>query len=128
MKTLCVGHIAYGITFPLASYLIENTKNCVYNKIECVVVPVSITSYLLECWRIDVHLALIVGNDLYIHRIKEEFDKVYVNTIYLEISKEHTTTSSKLSNIVGVISITRLGGRSSIPTKEEMGCVYNEFK
>ncbi len=34
----------------------------------------------------------------------------------------------KLANIAGAISVTRIGGRYSIPTKEEMDEVYNEFK
>ena len=34
----------------------------------------------------------------------------------------------KLSNYAGAISVTRIGTRKSIPTKEEMETVYNEFK
>lgn len=37
-------------------------------------------------------------------------------------------TVLKLSNIAGAISVTRIGGRNSIPTKEEMECVYEQFK
>lgn len=37
-------------------------------------------------------------------------------------------TILKLSNIAGTISVTRVGGRNSIPTKEEMECVYEQFK
>lgn len=37
-------------------------------------------------------------------------------------------TILKLSNIAGAISVTRVGGRNSIPTKEEMECVYEQFK
>lgn len=34
----------------------------------------------------------------------------------------------KLANIAGAISVSRIGTRNSIPTKEEMEAVYNEFK
>ena len=34
----------------------------------------------------------------------------------------------KLSNYAGAISVSRIGTRNSIPTKEEMEAVYNEFK
>lgn len=37
-------------------------------------------------------------------------------------------TILKLSNIAGAISVTRVGGRNSIPTKDEMECVYEQFK
>ena len=34
----------------------------------------------------------------------------------------------KLANYAGAISVSRIGTRNSIPTKEEMEAVYNEFK
>ena len=34
----------------------------------------------------------------------------------------------KLANIAGAISVTRIGGRNSIPTWAEMREVYNEFR
>ena len=34
----------------------------------------------------------------------------------------------KLSNYAGAISVSRIGTRNSIPTKEEMEVVYNAFK
>ena len=34
----------------------------------------------------------------------------------------------KIANIAGAVSVTRVGGRNSIPTGAEMREVYNEFK
>ena len=34
----------------------------------------------------------------------------------------------KIANMAGAISVTRIGGRNSIPTEDEMREVYNEFK
>lgn len=94
MKILCLGHAAYDITVPVTNYPLENTKNRVHNKIECGGGPSSTAAYLLGCWGADVSFAGIVGDDLYGHHIKEELDKVNVNTKYLELSSEHTTDSS----------------------------------
>ena len=94
MKILCLGQAAYDITIPVDSYPIENTKNRVHDRVECGGGPSSTAAYLLGCWGADTTFAGIVGNDLYGHNIKKEFDKVNVNTKYLEICDEHTTTSS----------------------------------
>lgn len=94
MKILCIGHAAYDITIPLEEYPKENTKNRVPELVECGGGPSSNGAYLLGKWGMDVTFAGIVGEDLYGKRIKEELERVHVNTKYLEMSKEHKTTSS----------------------------------
>lgn len=94
MKILCIGHAAYDITIPLEEYPKENTKNRVPELVECGGGPSSNGAYLLGKWGMDVTFAGIVGDDLYGKRIKEELESVHVNTKYLEMSKEHQTTSS----------------------------------
>ena len=94
MKILCLGHATYDITLPLDEYPIENTKNRVQERIECGGGPASTAAYLLGKWGADVYFAGIVGNDFYGHKIKEEFESANVNTTYLELKDNHSTTSS----------------------------------
>ena len=94
MKILCLGHATYDITLPLDEYPIENTKNRVQERIECGGGPASTAAYLLGKWGANVYFAGIVGNDFYGHKIKEEFESVNVNTEYLELRNNHSTTSS----------------------------------
>lgn len=94
MKILCIGHAAYDITIPVSNFPIENTKNRVHNRVECGGGPSATAAYLLGKWQMDVAFAGIVGQDLYGENIKKEFKLVGVDTKYLEMSTEHTTTSS----------------------------------
>jgi len=94
MKILCIGHAAYDITTPVDTYPIENTKNRVHDRVECGGGPTATAAYLLGKWHMDTTFAGIVGKDLYGSRIKQEFDEIGVDTRYLQMSEEHTTTSS----------------------------------
>lgn len=94
MKIMCIGHAAYDITIPMDAFPLENTKNRVKGRIECGGGPASNAAYLLGKWGMNVMFAGIVGNDEYGKHIKNEFTSVNVNTDYLILSEEHTTTSS----------------------------------
>jgi Sugar kinases, ribokinase family len=94
MKVLCIGHAAYDITTPVEDYPKENTKNRVHSRIECGGGPTGNAAYLLGKWGVETFFAGIVGDDLYGNRIKNEYNEVGVNSDYLQISNEHTTTSS----------------------------------
>ena len=94
MKILCLGNATYDVTLPLDEFPIENTKNRIHERIECGGGPASTAAYLLGSWGADVAFAGIVGDDYYGHKIKEEFEKVNVNTKYLEFRKGYETTSS----------------------------------
>lgn len=94
MKILCIGHATYDITTPVETFPKENTKNRVHERVECGGGPAGNAAYLLGKWGVNTYFAGMVGDDLYGHRIVEEFQRVGVNTDYLEISKEHTTASS----------------------------------
>lgn len=121
MKILCLGHATYDITLPLDEFPIENTKNRVQERIECGGGPASTAAYLLGKWGADVYFAGIVGNDFYGHKINEEFETVNVNTKYLELRNNHSTTSSF------VLANKQNGSRTTFaykPKKVEM----NEFK
>lgn len=94
MKVLCVGHAAYDITIPVDEFPVENTKNRVKERVECGGGPASNAAYLLGKWGLDVTFLGVVGNDEYGKRIIKEFNDVDVNSKYMLVSDEHTTTSS----------------------------------
>ncbi|MBE6147756.1 MAG: carbohydrate kinase [Firmicutes bacterium] len=94
MKILCIGNASYDITLPVSNFPKENTKTRIGTKIECGGGPASNAAYLLAKWGIDASFAGVVGNDTYGLKIKEEFEKIGVDTTYLELSKKAKTTES----------------------------------
>ena len=94
MKILVIGNVTYDITMPVYEYPLENTKNRVHDRIECGGGPAATAAYLLGKWGAETYFAGIVGNDLYGSNIKKEFEKVNVNTKYMEFNNNFTTTSS----------------------------------
>lgn len=94
MKVLCIGLAVYDITTPVEIFPKENTKNRVHMRIECGGGPAGNAAYLLGKWGLDTAFAGIVGDDLYGHRIQEEYMDIGVNIDYLQVCSEHTTTSS----------------------------------
>ncbi len=97
MKILCIGNCTYDITFPVESFIKENTKNNAFTKIECGGGSTANAAALLGSWGMSVYFAGIIGNDYYGKKIKDEFNKYGVNTKYLQMSNEFNT---KISNII----------------------------
>jgi sugar/nucleoside kinase (ribokinase family) len=125
MKILCIGHAAYDITTPVENYPTENTKNRVHDRIECGGGPAGNAAYLLGKWGMETAFAGIVGDDLYGHRIQEEYRSIGVNIDYLQTSKEHTTTSSY------IIASRENGSRTILtyrPSDMKMAPVNIDFK
>ena len=94
MKYLAIGHASYDITFRLDKFPIENTKQRVNKHIDCGGGPASNAGYLLALWDQEVSFQGVVGNDYYGHRIKEEFQRVGVDTTYLELVENFDTMLS----------------------------------
>jgi sulfofructose kinase len=94
MKILCIGHASYDITIPFEGYPIENTKNRVDEKYECGGGPASNAAYLLGKWGLETTFIGVLGDDVYGHRIVDEFKGVNVNTDHVEFDKEGETTLS----------------------------------
>lgn len=113
MKILCIGQSAYDITLPMDHYPIENKKVRVYGKVECGGGSSSNAAYLLAKWGIPTYFAGVVGNDHYGNRIIEEYNKIGVNTKYLEVSEEFSTTSSY------IIANTSNGSRTILTNKDK---------
>lgn len=100
MKILCIGQSAYDITLPVNSYPIENKKIKIgNNKVECGGGSANNCAYLLGLWGCDVTLASPIGKDLYGTKIKEELQRVSVNTSYFCELDIDTTTSFIIANL-----------------------------
>ena len=112
MKVVCVGHSTYDTTLPINEYPKENSKNRVEYHIECGGGPASNGAYLLAKWGLDTTIVSVVGNDYYGERIIDEFKKVGANIDYLEIKKDHDTTSSY------IIANTSTGTRTILSSKK----------
>lgn len=96
MKVLCIGHISYDITFPVESFIKENTKNRVSERVECGGGPASNAAYLLGKYGIETYMMGLVGKDNYADKILKEFRDVNVNTDYLIKMRDYKTTNSMI--------------------------------
>lgn len=108
MKAICIGQAAYDITLPIDHFPIENKKTRSQDKIECSGGSACNCAYLLAKWGVDTYFAGAVGDDYYGNRIKDELNKIGINTKYLEIIKGLNTTSSY------IITNTTTGSRTII--------------
>lgn len=93
-KFVCVGHSTYDITLPMNDYPTENIKYRLDKHIECGGGPASNGAYLLAKWGMKTSILSIVGDDHYGKLIREDFRKIGANTKYLELRKNHQTSSS----------------------------------
>ena len=94
MKILCVGSCTYDITFPVDSFIKENTKYRLNTKIECPGGSNLNAACLLGKWDMEVYFCGIIGNDYYGSKIKKFLEKNNVNTSYLQFSNDYSTTIS----------------------------------
>jgi len=112
MKAICIGHASYDITLPVDSYPEENIKHRINEHIECGGGPASNAAYLLAKWGCSTSFVGAVGKDYYGHMIVEEFEKIGVNTTYLEQREDYRTSSSY------IIANKSNGSRTIITSKD----------
>ncbi len=128
MKILCVGHLTFDTTVPVNEFPCENEKYHIDKKIDCGGGPASNAGYLLKLWGEDVSVAGVVGDDFQGHFVKEEFDKIGVNTDYLEMVPNMKTDSSyiiaNISNGSRTI-LTFTGDRKSHPCSKVINDKYD---
>ena len=113
MKIMCVGQAAYDITLPMDHYPVENKKVRVEGKVECGGGSASNCAYLLAKWGLDTYFAGVIGKDHYGNEIKKEYEKVGVNTKYLEMNEKYNTTSSY------IIANTDIGSRTILTSRDK---------
>ena len=112
MKTVCVGHSTYDITFPMDEYPIENVKYRISEKIECGGGPASNGAYLLAKWGMDTTMISAIGKDYYGDKIIKEFQEIGANTSFIEQIEGHMTTNSY------IVSNKSNGSRTILSSKD----------
>ena len=111
-KFVCVGHSTYDITLPMDGYPTENAKYRLQTHVGCGGGPASNGAYLLAKWGMNTTLLSIVGDDYYGKLVYDDFKKVGANTKYLELRKEHRTSTSY------IIANTNNGTRTILTSKK----------
>lgn len=94
MKILCIGHSSWDITVPVDEYPTENSKYRYNEKYSAGGGPAGNAAYLLGKWGIDTVIASSIGSDDFGTNIKKEFQKVNINTDYIETNYENETSLS----------------------------------
>ena len=114
MKIICIGNAAYDVTLPVNHYPVENKKiRLDAPRVECGGGSASNCAYLLAKWGMETYFAGAVGDDYYGNKIIEEFEKIGVNTKYIEKKKDVSTTSSF------IIANTTIGSRTILTDKSK---------
>lgn len=111
-KFVCVGHSTYDITLPMNEYPTENIKYRLEGHVECGGGPASNGAYLLAKWGEQTTIATVVGDDHYGRLVLEDFKKIGANTKYIELKKDHQTSSSY------IIANTSNGSRTILTSKK----------
>lgn len=113
MKVVCVGHSTFDTTLPMDFYPNENLKYRIDKHIECGGGPASNGAYLLAKWGMNTTMMSAVGDDYYGSQIIHEFEKVNVDTQYIEIHPGYMTPSSY------IIANMSNGSRTIITSKKD---------
>lgn len=83
MKVICIGHIAYDITFPVSRVPEENTKIRTTHHVECGGGPMRNTALPLAFWHSNVELCGMIGNDYQGEQIINELKHLGIGTKYI---------------------------------------------
>lgn len=113
MKVVCVGHSTFDTTLPMDFYPTENLKYRINKHIECGGGPASNGAYLLAKWGMNTTMMSAVGDDYYGSQIIHEFEKVNVDTQYIEVHSGYMTPSSY------IIANMSNGSRTIITSKKD---------
>lgn len=125
MKVLCIGHIAFDITFEMNSFPSENTRNEILNVVENGGGSTANCACLLSKWGIESYICGVVGYDSNSEKIKKEFNNFKVNLDFLETDYEKGTSTSYI--ILNNANATRtiLSKPSNLPPIKKSD--YNKF-
>lgn len=107
LKSICVGRVCYDINVIVDKMPTPGTTNEFFEKKACGGGAASNIGYALARWGINTAVAGVVGNDVNGTRIKKEFEKVHIDSRYLEPSYDNDTP-------ISVVIIEKLTGKHTI--------------
>lgn len=114
MKALCIGHIAYDITFEMDGFPTENTRNEIINIVESGGGSTANSACLLGKWQNEAYICGVIGYDSNSEKIKKEFTNFKVNIDFLETDYERPTSTSY------IILNNKNGQRTILSKKSEL--------
>lgn len=83
MKVICIGHIAYDLTFPVSRIPEENTKIRTTHHVECGGGPMRNAALPLAFWHSNFELCGMIGNDYQGEQIINELKHLGIGTKYI---------------------------------------------
>ena len=96
LKSICLGRIKYDINVLVEKAPVEGSTVEVFNKVGCGGGTASNVAVSLGKWGIGCAVCGVLGNDVYANKIKEEFDKVHLDTRYVEQTYNNDTPLSTI--------------------------------
>ena len=94
LKSICLGRISYDINLVVEKMPEEGSVNEFFEKKGNVGGTAAIIGCCLARWGINTTIAGVLGNDVNGTRIRKEFDKLHIDTRYIEPSYDNDTSIS----------------------------------
>lgn len=101
LKAICLGRVTYEVNLPVDKPIEEGSVNEFFEKKGGIGGSAGIMACCLTKWGINTSIACVLGNDVNGTRIRKTFDKMHIDTRYIEPSYDNDTTISvvQINNI-----------------------------
>ena len=94
LKAICLGRVSYEIDLVVDKIPEEGSINEFFDKKGSLGGTIGIIGYCLARWGINSAVACVIGNDVNGTRIRKIFDKMHIDTRYIEPSYDNDTSIS----------------------------------
>ncbi len=91
LKSICLGRLTYDINLEVEKMPVEGSKSEFFEKKGNVGGQAGIVACCLVKWGVNTTVAGILGNDVNGSRIRKTFDKLHIDTRYIEPSYDNDT-------------------------------------
>lgn len=96
LKAICLGRVCYDINLIVDRMPQEGSTTEFFEKQSCGGGAAANMAYCLAKWGINTSFAGVLGNDVNATRIRKEFEKVHIDTRYIEQSYDNDTQISTI--------------------------------
>lgn len=94
LKSICLGRITYDINLETETMIAEGSKNEFFEKKGNVGGQAGTVACCLTKWGVNTTIAGVLGNDVNGSRIRKVFDKLHIDTRYIEPTYDNDTPMS----------------------------------